>query len=124
MAGRVSETKKSRTVAALLTAPTVAEAARVAGVAERTIYRWLANDPAFVADLRSAEAAAIDHAARRLVGLQDDAISVLGDVIADTDAAPGVRVRAAALIVDLSLRLRELRSLEERVAALEAAQHG
>jgi hypothetical protein len=119
MAGRVSETKKRQAVAALLTAPTVAEAARVAGVAERTIYRWLAGDAAFVADLRAAEETAIDHAARRLVGLQDDAIGLLGDVVADATAAPGVRVRAASLIVDLALRLRELRSLEERVAALE-----
>ena len=119
MSGRVSETKKRQAVAALLTAPTVAEAARVAGVAERTIYRWLAGDAAFVADLRAAEETAIDHAARRLVGLQDDAIALLGDVVADADAAAGVRVRAASLIVDLALRLRELRSLEERVAALE-----
>jgi hypothetical protein len=74
--------------------------------------------------LRAAEETAIDHAARRLVGLQDDAIALLGDVVADRAAAPGVRVRAAALIIDLSLRLRELRSLEERVTALERGNRG
>ncbi len=117
-------TLQTKAIAALLTEPTIEEAARVAGVGRRTLFRWLAEDAAFVAELRTAEEAAIDHAARRLVGLQDAAINVLSDVLTAPDVAPGVRVRAASLIVELSLRLRELRSLEERVAALEAARDG
>lgn len=112
-------TLQTKAIAALLTEPTIEEAARVAGVGRRTLFRWLAEDAAFVAELRTAEEAAIDHAARRLVGLQDAAINVLSDVLTAPDVAPGVRVRAASLIVELSLRLRELRSLEERVSALE-----
>jgi hypothetical protein len=38
--------KQEHTIAALLTAPSVAEAAQSAGVGEPTLYRWL-KEPAF-----------------------------------------------------------------------------
>ena len=112
--------KKARAVAALLQSRTIGDAAAAAGVGERTLFRWLAEDATFTAQLRTAEGAAIDHAARRLVGLQDAAINVLSEVLADDAAPSGVRVRAASLIVELAIRLRELRGLEERITTLEA----
>lgn len=112
------ERKQARAIGALLSAPTVREAAELAGVSERTLTRWLAEDD-FRAALLTAEGEAIDRAARRLIGLQDQALSVLAGVLCGTDSAT-VKVRAAQTVLEFTLRLRELRNIESRLAKLEA----
>lgn len=111
--------KKTRAVTALLSSRTIGDAAAAAGVGERTLARWLSSDEAFTRALRQAEDAAIDGAVRRLVGLQAQALDVLQDTLTAPDVTPTVRVRAACAVLDFLLRLRELRTLEERIAALE-----
>jgi len=120
MSENVLTPKKTRAVTALLSSRTATDAAATAGVTERTIGRWLAEDEAFTRALRQAEDAAIDGAVRRLVGLQGQALDVLQDTLTREGVAPTVRVRAACAVLDFLLRLRELRTLEERIAALEA----
>jgi len=114
-----NSTKKSRAIAALLTTATQEEAAAVAGVGARTLARWLADDPEFRSALQRAEGLAIDAAVRRLVGLQDAAVTVFDDVLSNSSISPTVRLRAASSVIDYLLKLRELRNLEERLAALE-----
>lgn len=114
-----NSTKKNKAIAALLTTATQADAAAAAGVGHRTLARWLADDLEFRQALHRAEGAAIDAAVRRLVGLQDAAITVFDDVLANPAISPTVRLRAASSVIDYLLRLRELRNLEERLAALE-----
>jgi hypothetical protein len=98
----------------------IEDAAASAGVAERTIYRYL-NDPAFQAELAKAEGRSIDEATRQLLKLQDEAIAVFLQVLSDKKIAAGVRLRAAQSILDYLLKLRELRNIEQRLAALEAS---
>ncbi|MFM8320970.1 MAG: transposase family protein [Chloroflexota bacterium] len=112
--------RQQRTIAALLQARNVSDAARMAGVGERTLYRWM-GDPLFRAALASAEGDAIDQATRRLVGLQDGAIDLLQAMLEDPTAAAAVRLRAAQSVLDYLLKLRELRDVEARLAALEKA---
>lgn len=114
--------RQARAIAALLQARNLAEAAHMAGVSGKTLARWMA-EPAFRAALLDAEGQAIDAATRRLVALQAGALDVLEAVLSDTSAAPGVRLRAVQAVLDNLVRLRELRSIEERLAALEAAHH-
>jgi len=113
---------KTRAIAALLTARNVQEAAKLAGVSERTLSRWLA-EPGFRAGLLTAEGDAIDAATRRLLTLQQAAIDTLEQVLGDVGAGPGVRLRAAQAVLEHMLRLREQRTTEERLTALEAAFH-
>jgi gamma-glutamyl:cysteine ligase YbdK (ATP-grasp superfamily) len=110
-----------KAIAALLSAPNVPAAARKAKVGERTLHRWINEDPHFKAALYAAEGAAIDTATRRLVSLQDSAIGTLESIMTDGEAAPGVRVRAALGLLDNLMRLRELRNVEARLEALESA---
>jgi hypothetical protein len=44
---------------------------------------------------------------------------VIARILADSTAAPTVRLRAAALALDGLLKLRELRDVESRLTALE-----
>lgn len=109
--------RQKRAVEALLTTPSLTEAASVAGVSRKTLYKWL-RQPAFQQTLQQAEADALAALQRRLVRLGATA----GDVL---EAAMGPeeemrhRLRAAGLVLDNLLRLRELVELAERVEALE-----
>lgn len=110
--------RERRAVAALLSAPTVKEAARQAGVSRKTLYTYLAR-PQFAAALSEARAEARRLSAARLDGLLTEALDVIG---ADMSAGAGAqyRLRAAGLIVRYAAGLQEYLELEGRVSALEA----
>lgn len=110
--------KQSKAIAALLSSKTVLGAAELAGVSARTLTRWLADDD-FKAALTEAESEAIDAATRRLIGLQGAAIDTLQETLSDRKALAGIRLRASQSILDYLLKLRELRNIESRLAALE-----
>lgn len=116
--------KQERAIRALLTSKNVGEAAAAIGVSERTLYRWL-TDPAFRAALSVAEGDLLDAATRRLLTLQDDAIGAFEDVLTGgPDVTDTARLRAAQAVLDYLLKLREMRSVEERLTALEAKVRG
>lgn len=109
--------KQALAIQALLTNSTLAAAARQVHVSERTLSRWLA-DSEFRAALNDAEGELLDAAQRQLLRLQSSAIEVHEDLLS-VDTPHGVRLRAAQSVLDALLKLRELRTLEERLAALE-----
>ena len=118
--GRKLSTKQKRAIAALLSQKSVRAAALSAAVGERTLYRWL-SDAEFRAALAAAEGDAIDQATRRLIAMTGKAADELQAILTDLDSTPSVRLRAIELIFANALRLRELRNVEERLAALEKA---
>lgn len=108
----------------LLQGRTIKEAAEAVGVTPRAIYRWNA-EPAFVDALRRAEGEALDQAARRLGAVAGAAIDAIERILADETLSPTVRLRAADLALAHAAKLRELRSFDERLRALEeAVQNG
>ncbi len=116
--------KQQKAIAALLSSRDVQEAAKAAGIGERTLWRWM-GEPEFAQALTHAEAGAIDTATRRLVQMQNGAIDTLQAVLDDPKVAPSIRLRAATAVLDYLLKLRELRNIEARLMALEAAySHG
>ena len=93
------------------------------GIPPRTLQNWLA-EPDFVAQLRKAEGDAIDESVRRLISVSAAADSVIVTIMSNRDNPPGVRLRAAGMVKESLVRLRELRNIEERLAALEAPDNG
>lgn len=112
--------KQHRAILALLSTKSVGEAAKLAKVGERTLWRWM-GDPLFRANLAGAEADMIDAATRRLLQMQDGAIETVKAIMQDAEASPTVRLRAAQAVLDYLLKLRELRNVEQRLTALELA---
>ncbi len=112
--------KQRRAVAALLATGEVTAAAREAGVHRDTLHRWL-RQPDFLAAVRQAEAEALDELSRLLVRLGRTAAATLAKAMADPAAPYPTRVRAADAALGRLLQLRELATLEARVAALEEA---
>jgi hypothetical protein len=107
-------------LAALLTEKDVKAAAAKAGCSENTLHRWMKEDADFKAALHAAEAQLIDQAVRRLAGAASDAIGVLVTIMNNKRAAASVRVRAATVVIEQLVKLRDLDNHEARLAALEA----
>jgi DNA-binding NarL/FixJ family response regulator len=100
---------------------TVAQAATQAGVTERTVYRYLADD-AFRQELQSLQDEAIQRGAARLTAAAPEALKVLLEMQGST-MPPSVRRAAARDLWDLSQRHRETITLEKRLQNLENYAH-
>ena len=110
--------KQVKAVEALLTTGEVAAAAQAVGVSRATLHRWLA-EPAFLQAVRGAEARALDELSRLLVRLGRTAAATLAKAMNDASTPWATRVRAADAALGRLLQLRELATLEARVAELE-----
>lgn len=110
--------KQRRAVDALVGTGEVAAAARESGISRETLHRWL-KQPQFVEAVREAESKAIDDLSRMLVRLGRTAISTLAKAMNDSATPMATRVRAADAALGRLLQLRELATLEARVAELE-----
>ncbi len=110
--------KQRKAVEALLSTGEVASAAQQLGLSRATLHRWL-GEPAFVEAVRAAEAQAIDDLSRMLVRLGRTAAGTLAKAMSDAATPVATRVRAADATLGRLLQLRELATLEARVAELE-----
>lgn len=116
-------TNQKKALAAILGSPSLVAAAEVSKLSDRTLRRYL-SDPVFRAALAAAESDAIDQATRRLLQLTDRAIDTFDRVLSDPAAREGSQLRAAAMVVDNLIRLRDL-AIEKRISELETAvYHG
>lgn len=104
-------------VVQLLTQPTIAAAAKSAGVGEKTLRRWIHDDPEFQARYRAAREIILRQAVGRLQGHMAGAVETLARAM--TCGTPPVEVRAAVALLDHAFRGAELFDLTERVRALE-----
>lgn len=109
-----------RAIAALLTTGDTTQAAIAAGVNRSTLYAWRAQ-PHFQEALKEAEADAVAGLSRSLAGLGESAAQALRDALAPGNKM-NLRLRAAEIVTDRLLKLRDLVELEERIAALERGQ--
>ena len=96
--------------------PTIAQAARAAGVGESTLRRWL-NDPAFSGCLAELRRQSANIARRKLLELTPLGVSVLADAMRDPD--PSIRLRAANYTLSFNLRATELENLRSDLNNLE-----
>ena len=116
-------TRKQAAVIALLATHDVAHAAEQAHVNRATIYRWL-REPDFKAALQASMADILDTVSRRLVSLAVAATDVLADVMANQANPATVKLRAADIVLNRLLQVRELIDLEQRVTDLEEQAKG
>lgn len=117
--GKELTPSQAKAITALLETRTIEQAAERAGVGARTLYRWLAEDDLFNTTLRHAEGLVITHTVRGLLRLNQRAVQVLEEVLNDEEISDSVRLRAATATLETTLKLRELRNVEERLSDLE-----
>ena len=98
--------------------PTIAQAARAAGVGESTLRRWL-KDPAFSDCLAELRRQSANIARQKLLALTPLCVSVLADAMQNPD--PAIRLRAVNYALSFNLRATELENLRSDLDNLETA---
>lgn len=114
--GDKAERQQEQLIAALLTSPNYAAAAKACGISKATVCRRM-QDEQFKRAFRAARRDVVEATIGRLQQVSAEAVSTLRTAL--KCKAPNVRVSAARTILDFSLRAVELMDLEDRIAALE-----
>ncbi|MFJ4672999.1 helix-turn-helix domain-containing protein [Kitasatospora purpeofusca] len=111
---------QTRTDVALLIArgTSVDQASKETGVSGRTIRRWR-EEPDFENEIQAARRAILTEAVAALGAAARDAVTTLHAAL--KDPSPGIRVRAASVLLSSLPAISEHAELNERLAALEAA---
>ena len=104
-------------MAALAGGATVQDAARQAGVSERTVYRRL-DDAEFRQAVMEARAELVARAVAMLAEAGTEAVTTLRALL-EEPTPPAVRLGAARAVLELGTKLRESEELEQRLATLE-----
>jgi hypothetical protein len=112
--------KKEEAIAALLSHPTLEQAARAIGINPNTLLRWQ-KEPEFEKAYREARRAAFSQAVARLQQGSAAAATTLLKVMLDSATPHSTRVRAAESVLTHAAKAIEIEDIEARVAALEAA---
>ena len=110
--------RKQAAIIALVTQPTVAEAARVANVRPNTLGRWK-KEPAFDAEWRAARSLGLDQAIARLQKISGAAVSALLKVMFDPASPPAAQLKAAETVLRYAKAAAELEHVEARLRELE-----
>lgn len=113
--------KAREAIAALLAYPTMAEAAKVAGVSESTLWRWMQGED-FQRRYREAQDKVFDNSLSALQGATTEAVATLKRKL--TCGNHAVEVTAASKILDFTMKARELLDLTERIKELERIAFG
>jgi DNA-binding transcriptional MerR regulator len=110
--------KQDQALTALVTCPSITEAAAQCELAEVTLRRWLKQD-GFQAAYREARRAVVQHAIVQVQQATGEAVETLRSVMQDNESPASARVSAAKTILETAVKAIELEDLEQRIMALE-----
>src|ERR1700733_7000151 len=95
--------KMEAAIAALVVRPSIEDAARAAGVGEKTLRRWM-REPEFKAKYLEARREGVHQAVGRLQQATGAAGTVTLRMMADPNVPAAVRLRAAGRVCDRGIR--------------------
>jgi hypothetical protein len=110
--------RQQAAVTALATGMTNRDAAAHVGIGEATLYRWL-NQPAFLSALENTQQIMLSAAARQLAASLSCAIDTLTSITRDNTVAESVRVTAARSLIEITVKVHGIASIERRLSELE-----
>lgn len=103
-------TKQEKAILALLTEPTIRQAAEVSGVGETTLYRWM-QEKEFNQAFKDARKQAFSQTISRLQQATTDAVQTLRDIMTSADAPASSRVTAAKTVIEMAYKAYEMEDL-------------
>lgn len=115
--------RQQKALAALLTSPSKAAAAKAAGIAPRTLRDYLA-DPEFQAAYRDAFGNMVEDATRQAQQAISPALSTLREIVEDREEDAQARISSARAILSHGLKLIETTDILNRLRELETAMEG
>lgn len=111
--------KKRKALAALISSPTIRQAAANSGVGYATLREWLRNDEEFINAYKAATAQIVDDAvfeARQSLSL---GLSALRRIAEDERQNGAVVAQASRALLEFGLKLSERADILDRLAAIE-----
>jgi hypothetical protein len=102
--------KMELAIAALLSHRSLEDAARAVGVHTNTLLRWM-KEPAFRAMYEEARRLAFSQSLGRLQEASGAAVTTTLKIMLDTNAPPGIRLRAAQIVLEQAAKAVELEKL-------------
>lgn len=109
--------KQTRAIDALLTSPTVRAAAESAGVPERTLFRWLGEEP-FSNELASRRREIQKQVLSSIAEYAEKAVRELG-AIATGSERDSVRRAACKDVLEITLKVAAALDVDDRISKLE-----
>ena len=116
--GEKTEQKQERAISTLLSASSLKDAAKEAGISEATLHRWL-KDENFQTAYRAAKREVVNHAICRLQRSSGKAVETLENIMRGAGNPATSRVTAAKIILEMAIKGVEVEDLEKRIADLE-----
>ena len=115
----MKNSKQELLLSALITTPTVREAAASVGIPETTAYNWL-RKPDFAAEYKQRKRQAVSEASDYLQSRINEATSVILEIMNNTETSPQTRLNAAKMIIETGYKIIEQGEIIARIEALEA----
>lgn len=112
--------KRELLLSALLTHPTVREAAQAVSIPETTVYNWL-RKPDFAEEYRQRKRQTVAEASDYLASRINAAVGIINDLMLDKKISSRVRLDAARSIIQFGYEIVQQGEILERLEALEAA---
>lgn len=100
--------RQRNAITALLTASTIGEAARMAGIGETTLYRWMREDAEFVAEYQRQADRILDANIAAIQQATGVAVAVLKKVLTDSEAGNMAKLTAARHVLEYAYRARDI----------------
>lgn len=111
--------KQRKAIPIILSAPSISEGCRKAGVSREAFYGWQRN-PVFREEWTRQQNEAIDGAIHTLKASLTDAVTTLTALLkADGSMGEGTRLKASLAILESVFKVKELEEIEVRLAILE-----
>ena len=110
--------KMDEAIAALLTRPSIEEAARTVGIEPKTLRRWM-REPEFKAKYMAARREVVAQSNARLQSSVGAAVTTLLKVMIDPATPASTKVRAADSVLNHANKGIELEDILERLSVLE-----
>lgn len=103
---------------AILSNKDILTASKTLGISVQSIYNRL-RKPEFRQRLQQERQAKFEVANNKLTDSMGKAISVLVEILEDANVSAGVRIRAAQIILDITLKVTEQADIIQRLDSLE-----
>ena len=114
---------KQKAIAALLSKPSIPEAAKVVGIGERTLWRWLKDDD-FKKEYQEARNQIVIQAIAQVQDGLTEAVKTLRKIMTNDDAPASARVSAAKAMLDIGVKSIDVEDLETRISHIEQQLNG
>ena len=111
---------RDQAILALLSEPTIGEAAARCGIAEKTLRRWLTEDVASRPSSRR-RGGHLQGRHRRIPALTVRAVDTLAALLGDKEP-PAVRLGAARTVADIGLHQYDAETILKKLDEIEARQ--